>query len=131
MFKKYKKLKYLAYHDALTGVLNMNWYKENMHDLSKFKYVYFIDINNLKIINQQGHDVGDKYIKLISDKLSFDKNNILIRYAGDEFILFSNDHNAITTNELYSVGRGRNTENSIRNADLNMIYNKKMWKSIK
>ena len=44
IFTEYKEIKYLAYHDSLTGLLNRNWLYKNI-DFIDHKYVYFIDIN--------------------------------------------------------------------------------------
>lgn len=139
MFKfisEYKKLRYLAYHDALTGVLNRNWLYEYTDKIFK-DFVYFIDINDLKLVNEKGHTHGDLHIKsvvrILEGKLSND--DMLIRYAGDEFIVFSDTNNLLETNNVYSVGcskitkiRGVDVMRSIRKADTNMIKNKKNWK---
>ena len=127
--KEYKKIKYLAYHDSLTGLLNRNWLYENINFI-KTKYVYFIDINDLHIINKNGHTFGDEYIKKIISSIKH--NGTLVRYAGDEFILFSNYINEINTNEFYSVGCSfvsKTIEESIKESDSKMIENKKKVKN--
>jgi diguanylate cyclase (GGDEF)-like protein len=90
-FIGYKELKYLAYHDSMTGLYNRNWLYKNIHSIDH-KYVYFIDINNLKQINLQGHTFGDEHIKKVVRHLQYrmhSTHDILVRYAGDEFILFT------------------------------------------
>jgi len=133
---EYNRIKYLAYHDMLTGLLNRNWLYENKTKIST-KYVYFIDINDLKDYNDsRGHTYGDLHIvnvvTSIKMRISNNKDNILIRYAGDEFILFSNIKNLITGNTLYSVGSSmifnKDIEHSIRIADNEMIKSKKLYK---
>lgn len=74
--KELKELKYLAYHDSLTNLLNRNWLKKNIEKIN-YKYVYFIDINNLHNINKNGHSFGDEYIKMIT--YSIKKN--LVKYS--------------------------------------------------
>ena len=64
IIRNYNTLKHLAYYDMLTGLLNRNWFYKNMNKL-KYKYVYFIDINDLHKINKHGHAVGDEHIKKI------------------------------------------------------------------
>lgn len=123
IIKSYNELKYLAYHDSLTGLYNRNWLYKNSNKIN-YKYVYFIDINNLHQINQRGHIVGDNHIKSVIESINYDKNNILMRYAGDEFILFSNHNNLISSNILYSVGISENKNNimnAINDADLKML----------
>lgn len=133
IIKEYKKIKYLAYHDSLTGLLNRNWLYENINDIN-YIYVYFIDINNLHEINKQGHTIGDEYIKNIVSGLV--NKGLLVRYAGDEFILFSNFENIIQNNNLYSVGYSKvykevfnNVLMAINEADINMLKNKTKNKS--
>jgi|WetSurMetagenome_2_1015567.scaffolds.fasta_scaffold939711_1 diguanylate cyclase (GGDEF)-like protein len=131
----YHKLKYLAYHDALTNLYNRNWLYENM-DKIRFKYIYFIDINNLREVNKLGHTFGDNHIKsVVADILdSIDKKSILVRYAGDEFILFSNSVNEISSNNLYSVGQAKisnSVKEAINNADADMIQSKIKFKNLK
>ena len=66
------------------------------------------------------------------------KYDYLVRFAGDEFILFSNRLNAIKTNYLFAVGffkMGDNCIESIQWADIEMIrakneYKLKKWKKI-
>lgn len=130
IFKEYKELKYLAYHDSLTGLLNRNWLFKN-YDKINTKYIYFIDINNLRKINEKGHTQGDKHIQKIVNLIFIDYSEIFVRYAGDEFILFTNDKNKLKTNELFSVGFSENSESvlsSINFADLDMINQKFNWK---
>jgi len=135
-FNNFKKLKYLAYHDLLTGLLNRNWFYENINMFFNFKYVYFIDINDLHKVNESGHTFGDEHIreivKFIKNKLKSDE--IFIRYSGDEFIIFSNRENFICTDRKVSIGLYRINEDiisSIHNADINMIENKNILKNKK
>lgn len=128
MYREYKELRYLAYHDSLTGLLNRNWLYRNI-DQIKAKYVYFIDINDLHKINENGHTFGDEYIK---EAISTIKHKgTLVRYAGDEFVLFSNYKNEVETNKYFSVGCSvilKDIEQSIKFSDMNMIQNKKLYK---
>lgn len=125
IFKKYKKLEYLAFHDCLTGLLNRTWLYENLNSISK-KYVYFIDINNLHEINKQGHTIGDNHIKKIVATIQYNlnKSDIFVRYAGDEFIVFSNEEKLLHCTELYAVGYCpiyNDIKESIMIADNNML----------
>jgi GGDEF domain-containing protein len=128
IFTGYMELKHLAYHDSLTGLKNRNWLYKNINKI-KLKYVYFIDINDLHKINKLGHTCGDEYIKMVVKSINCE--GVLVRYAGDEFILFSNIENVIKTNNLYSVGSsdvGFNLLDSINIADRKMIKSKLMYK---
>lgn len=134
IIKEHKELRYLAYHDPLTGLLNRNWLYKNLNSIDK-KYVYFVDINNLREYNKQGHTFGDKHILLIVyDILMLDtykNNNIFVRYAGDEFLIFSNTKNLLKTNNLISVGFAIINDDiklAINNADALMIIAKEKIK---
>ena len=86
----------LVYYDSLTGLRSRMYYDRviaRKYQKKKVKIIY-IDINNLKKINdQRGHDWGDKHIKKVADKL----RNIPIfkevcRIGGGEFIAISDVH---------------------------------------
>lgn len=129
IYREYKELKYLAYHDSLTGLLNRNWLYKNI-DQIKTKYVYFIDINDLHKINEKGHTFGDEYIKKAIATIKH--NGILLRYAGDEFILFSDYENETNTNQFFSVGIAEHNGclvKAINLADTEMLKSKLLWKS--
>jgi len=113
----------------LTGLLNRNWLYKNIDNI-KAKYVYFIDINDLHKINEKGHTFGDEYIK---EAISTIKHNgILLRYAGDEFILFSDFKVEVISNKYYTVGFSEVNQNlikAIQNADNEMLKYKKLRKN--
>jgi len=133
IFTEYREIKYLAYHDALTGLFNRNWLYKNIDSINH-KYVYFIDINDLKIQNKKGHTYGDRYLQYIILKLGLNlpEEDILVRYAGDEFILFSNTFNVVQTNKQYSIGYCdlslHTIEECINIADSTMIKAKEKFK---
>jgi len=127
--REYKELRYLAYHDSLTGLLNRNWLYKNIAKI-KCKYVYFIDINDLHAINKAGHTFGDKHIIKCVEAIKKAKKDYLIRYAGDEFILLT-DTTKIETNNLFSVGKCKVDEclnKAINIADSRMLKSKSLWK---
>ena len=128
IIKHWKELKYFAYHDSLTGLLNRNWLYKNI-DQIKAKYVYFIDINDLHKVNENGHTFGDEYIKEAIATIKH--KGTLLRYAGDEFILFSDFKNEVETNKYFSVGCSivsKSIEDSIKDSDSKMIASKKLYK---
>ncbi|MDE7184850.1 MAG: GGDEF domain-containing protein, partial [Lachnospiraceae bacterium] len=87
----------LSKSDALTGIMNRRgFYHSGEKLLEKNKQagertlVAYIDMNNLKIINDRyGHDEGDFSIKLISDLLTetAGSTGLVGRVGGDEFAL--------------------------------------------
>ena len=131
--RDYKELKYLAYHDSLTGLLNRNWLYKNINKIDK-EWVFFIDINDLHEINKKGHTFGDEYIKEAIKSILVLKDEFLVRYAGDEFILFTNRRNAIFNNSYYTIGVAELTDDmfeSINKADSKMLEAKLVRKTLK
>ena len=81
-----EELKYLAYHDQLTGAYNRNYLEDIREDYdSQELYVTMVDIDGLKELNDTyGHEHGDLFIKSVCGELeSFGEP--LFRLGGDEF----------------------------------------------
>jgi GGDEF domain-containing protein len=126
IIKRYKELNWLAYHDSLTGLKNRNWLYKNADNI-KFHYVYFVDINGLHEINKSGHTVGDAHICGIVEEIKLLPNIEFVRYAGDEFVVFSDSLDTLQQNDLYAFGIaeiGRDLFSAIRKADEEMIIAK-------
>lgn len=94
-----QKLQYLAYTDQLTLLPNRHAFYEisSLHLFNEPQNklaILFIDIDNFKFINDTlGHIYGDKLLKLIGERLQglLNKNTILYRIGGDEFIILLKD----------------------------------------
>ncbi len=90
-----EKLRFISFHDALTGLYNRAYFEEEMERLSgSRKYPISIiacDLDGLKQINdQQGHDAGDRAIQSAAKVLgyhTFRKEDMVARIGGDEFII--------------------------------------------
>ncbi len=92
--KKYEeKIRYLAYHDSLTGLPNRDMFSNEIEclieskKLDKFAIV-FIDIDNFKYVNDtMGHIIGDELLKYIAVKLTsyVTAPDLAARLGGDEF----------------------------------------------
>jgi GGDEF domain-containing protein len=130
--KEYCQLRRLAYHDALTDLYNRNWFNENKKNIKK-KFVYFIDINDLFKVNKKyGHEAGDLHILNVVSKICKYDDDILMRYAGDEFLLFSDHEDSVCTNDLFSAGRASirgDIDISIYYADKDMLKSKRNFKT--
>ena len=105
----HEQIHYVANHDNLTGLPNRLMFKEylnraaaearrKVHGMS----ILFLDLDNFKRINDtQGHQMGDKLLEELADRLSHqlrdtdvvtrsdqsDASCLLARLAGDEFII--------------------------------------------
>jgi diguanylate cyclase (GGDEF)-like protein len=88
---------YLANHDSLTGLPNRNLLIDRLrHAISQAERkttklaILFMDLNDFKKINDSyGHEVGDKLLKSVSERLlaCIRDGDTLARRSGDEFIL--------------------------------------------
>ncbi|MCP3900341.1 MAG: GGDEF domain-containing protein, partial [Desulfobacteraceae bacterium] len=92
----HEKLKFLAYHDPLTGLVNRGVMdrilirecdraKRYNTDLS----LIFFDLDNFKTINDTyGHDIGDHALIITANIFENLRrgSDIISRYAGDEFV---------------------------------------------
>lgn len=98
MFTNWKKL---ALTDYLTGVYNLRkLYSVNKNN---FKYLYFVDINNLGKINKtDGFARGNELIKRIANYLKHcvNTNGMVFRVGGDEFVILCNAKLVLTTTEI-------------------------------
>ena len=91
--KAEEKVKYLSFHDGLTGLYNRAYFDEEFKRLDTERQlpitIVMGDLNGLKVINDAyGHSEGDMLLKKIADilKESFKKEDIISRWGGDEFI---------------------------------------------
>ena len=99
-----QKIKFLAYYDRLTGLPNRFLFKEHLAKAlanckrnCQFLSVIFVDIDSFRTINDTfGREVGDKVLKLVSNRLreclrrsdtagSVSENEITARFGADEF----------------------------------------------
>lgn len=90
-----EKLRYLAYHDLLTGLPNklslLERTKGGIFTTDKNSAaLLFIDVDNFKNINDtMGHAIGDQFIVKVSERLTslLNEGCSLYRLGGDEFII--------------------------------------------
>lgn len=102
-----RQIRYLAYHDPLTGLPNRSMFSDylqralNLADRHRDKLaVLFIDIDNFKQVNDSlGHHAGDDLLKQAAERIgtclrkadvvgrssSEDNSDIVARLGGDEF----------------------------------------------
>jgi len=105
----HEQVRYVAYHDSLTGLPNRLMFKDYLNrataeaqrDLQGLA-VLFLDLDNFKRINDTlGHQAGDKMLKDFADRLSRqlreadivshpsmdEASRVIARLAGDEFTI--------------------------------------------
>ena len=108
-----KQLDYLASHDDLTGLYNRFKLRETLKQLIKqtqkeknYLWVLFLDLNNFRHINDYyGHNVGDIVLKQFATHLSnsANKNDIIARIGGDEFIIIHQSKNKKSINKTIDL----------------------------
>jgi len=93
--KREQKLKYISYHDNLTGLYNRQYLEEEIKRKDTERQlpisIIMADINGLKMINDSyGHESGDRLLKKATNILqsSVRQEDLVVRWAGDEFIIF-------------------------------------------
>lgn len=89
---KNDKVKYLSFHDVLTGLYNRYYFSEEIKRFSSERNqplsIIMSDINGLKIVNDtMGHEKGDKIIVRFAEvlKSKIRSNDVAARVGGDEF----------------------------------------------
>ncbi len=92
--KAEEKIKYLSFHDRLTGLYNRAYFEEEINRLETERQlplsIILGDVNGLKLANDAfGHSVGDNLLKAVSEciKKSCRKEDIISRWGGDEFVI--------------------------------------------
>ncbi len=89
-----KKLRFISYHDALTGLYNRTFFKQEMARLetvqTKSAGIILCDVDGLKLINDTlGHEQGDLLLnaaaRIIKDNIR--AIDIAARIGGDEFAI--------------------------------------------
>lgn len=118
-----KKLKYLSFHDSLTGLYNRAFFEEEMSRFSRGRHlplgIIVCDINGLKLINDTlGHQKGDDLLRAAAEilKKSFRSSDIIARIGGDEFAVLmpaaSNEAVTASAKRIRQEIKAWNLENS-------------------
>ena len=93
--ERISQLEEQVYIDELTKVYNRKWLFEKHLSSDRFRHdgaMGFIDVNDFKQINDTyGHIAGDKVLFLIASMLKKIPGAKVMRYGGDEFIVFLED----------------------------------------
>lgn len=103
--KTEEEIRFIAYHDALTGLENRKSFYMRLEDQILGAYgkkrrigdkwaLMFLDLDKFKYVNDTlGHDVGDELLKVIAERLQkcVRKTDHVFRLGGDEFTVLVNN----------------------------------------
>ncbi|MGG6296502.1 CHASE2 domain-containing protein [Leptolyngbya sp. AN02str] len=91
------QLRYLAYHDGLTGLPNRELFLDRLNqsihwakDRNQLVAVCFLDLDEFKRVNDTfGHDVGNLLLNAVAQRLGhcLRSSDTVARYGGDEFVV--------------------------------------------
>ena len=89
------RLRYLAYHDELTGLYSRRALLDHLEerlasDASGPVAVLFLDLDRLKAMNDfLGHAVGDQFLQSVSRRLQDEagSTDFIARFGGDELVI--------------------------------------------
>ena len=107
---KYIAIKKTAYTDKLTGIYNRNYLQDLENFINLNDYILAtLDIDYFKMVNDTyGHDVGDKILaqtaQIIASTVRL-KDDIIIRYGGEEFIILAKVNRKDNLNALNVIER--------------------------
>lgn len=103
------ELRKVVYEDALTKSYSRKWLEDVYLSNDKLSMnqkgtLVLIDLNKFKEINDtHGHNVGDKVLTYVADKLK-ESGGHVVRYGGDEFlVLFDTKESALTITKKFAA----------------------------
>ncbi len=101
------EIRFLSYHDYLTGLYNRRFYEETLVQMDKEENyplsLIMADVNGLKMINDSfGHTVGDELLIKASNvfKMGCRSNDVIARLGGDEFAVILAKTNKKTASQI-------------------------------
>ncbi|MGE8203943.1 diguanylate cyclase domain-containing protein [Heyndrickxia sp. NPDC080065] len=112
--KQEEEMKYLAYHDTLTGLPNRRMFMKDLKDLTRkaeqdnnYLAVLFLDLDRFKYINDtMSHSAGDTLLSLVAYQLEScireeERGYLVYRIGGDEFTIILPDSHTLEA-ELFA-----------------------------
>jgi len=122
-----EKLKYMSYHDKLTGVYNRHFFEEELKRLDTSRQLpislIVLDANGLKKINDTyGHSVGDelliKITKIVNSVIR--EEDILARLGGDEFAIVLPQTDSYAAEQIADRIKAESSREKIRDFNISL-----------
>jgi diguanylate cyclase (GGDEF)-like protein/PAS domain S-box-containing protein len=89
-----EQVRYLSFHDKLTGLYNRAFFEEELQRLDTSRQlpisIVIGDVNGLKLVNDAfGHDAGDRLLVSIARLIqgACRSEDVVARWGGDEFVV--------------------------------------------
>jgi len=130
--KRLDEIKYLGYHDNLTGLYNRNYFNQELKKYDDEQYlplsIILGDLNGLKLSNDvYGHETGDELLIRISEILTENcrDNDLIARIGGDEFAMVLPNTTREEANEI-----NENIKSSCERSDFHPVNFKPIILSI-
>jgi len=127
--KTEEEIRFLSYHDYLTGLFNRRFYEEVLIKLdTEENYpltLVMADVNGLKMINDSfGHAVGDELLRKASNviKSGCRENDVIARLGGDEFVIILTKTDAETAALIIKRLEVLATREKIRGLKLSIAF---------
>ena len=100
-------LRFLSYHDQLTGIYNRRFFEEELLKIDTEDNlpmtIVMADVNGLKLINDSfGHSFGDELLIKAAQAMQTEckSDSVLARLGGDEFVLILPKTNSAEAEEM-------------------------------
>lgn len=121
------ELRFLSYHDKLTGLHNRRYFEKSLRDFDSPEYfpqtVMITDINGLKLTNDTfGHQQGDHLLSAAARilKKACRTEDIICRWGGDEFAVLMMNTDEAVAEHIYDVIKRESSHEQVGPVVLNM-----------
>jgi len=120
-----EEIKYLSFHDKLTGLYNRLFFEEELKRLNTKRQlplsIIMGDLNGLKLVNDAfGHKEGDKLLVNVTTILrkSCRKEDVISRWGGDEFLILLPKTDKFTAKRICERIKTNCEKYNINNSDI-------------
>ncbi len=121
------ELRFLSYHDKLTGLHNRRYFEKSLHDFDRTEFfpqaVMITDINGLKLTNDTfGHQQGDHLLTAAARilKRACRERDIICRWGGDEFAILMSNTDEKDAEYIYNIIKQESSREQVGPVILNM-----------